>query len=135
MWAVQGTSSPEVVKILLDKGADVAVTDEVPDWCTALARFCRLIQSAVLAFILLCQLSRSLLYYKNCGNSVHFVAQDGDNVFMIAAKAGASKETMQVLLDSGCDIDALDRHDKSVRDVCKAAGTFCNRLIKLTTNV
>jgi HSP20 family molecular chaperone IbpA len=66
---------------------------------------------------------------------VYFVVQNGETVFVIAALAGASKETMQVLLDSGCDIDALDSHEKSVRDVCKAAGTFYKRLLKFTTNV
>jgi hypothetical protein len=54
---------------------------------------------------------------------------------MIAALAGASKETMQVLLDSGCNIDAVDREDKSVRDICRAAGTYCNCVMKCTANV
>jgi hypothetical protein len=135
MFALQGKASPEVVKLLMDHKADATATDEVPDFCIALAHFCRLTQSAVLAFILLCHLSRSLLYYNICANSVNFVAQYEDNVFMIAAKAGASKEKMQLLLDSGYDIDTLDGHDKSVRDVCRAAGTFCNRLRKCTANV
>jgi hypothetical protein len=67
---------------------------------------------------------------QNCGNSVSFVAQFENNVFMSAAITGAGKEKLQVLLDSGCDIDAVDREDKSVRDVCRAAGTYCNRLMK-----
>jgi hypothetical protein len=64
-----------------------------------------------------------------------FVVQKGNNVFMTAALAGASKETMQLLLDSGCDIDAVDAEDKSVRDVCKAAGISCDCFIKCTANV
>jgi ankyrin repeat protein len=134
MYAVEKKASPEMVKLLLENNVDVTATTQVLDFCIALAHFCRFIQSAVLAFILLYHVSRSLLCNKNCANSVHFVAQKGDNVFMIAAIAVASKETMQLLLDSGCDIDALDRHDKSVGDVCKAAGTFCNRLM-ITTHV
>jgi hypothetical protein len=130
MYAVERKGSPEVVKVLLENNAYATATDAVPDFCIVLAHFCRLTQSAVLAFILLYHLSRSLLYYNDCANSVNFVAQYEDNVFMIAAKAGASKEKMQVLLDSGCDIDAVDREDKSVRDVCRAAGTYCNRLMK-----
>jgi hypothetical protein len=135
MCAVQGKASPEVVKLLLANNADATATDTVPDFCIVLAHFYKLIRSAVLSFILRSHLSRSLLYYKNCANSVHFVAQKEDNVFMFAAKASASKEKMQLLLDSGCDIDAVDAQDKSVRDVCRAAGTHCNRLMKCTANV
>jgi hypothetical protein len=49
------------------------------------------------------------------------------------AEDGASIETMQLLVDSGCDIDAVDEDDKSARDVCKAAGTYCNYLMRCTT--
>jgi hypothetical protein len=135
MCAVQGEGSTEMVKLLLGKDANATATDKVPHFCIVLAHFCKLIQSAVLAFTLPCHLSRSHLYYKNCANFWYFVAQNGETVFMIAALAGASKETMQLLLDCNCNIDVLDRDDKSVRDMCKAAGVYYNRLIKCTTNV
>jgi hypothetical protein len=99
----------EMVKLLLGKGANACATDKVPDFYIVLSHFC----------------------YKNCTNLLYFVAQRGETVFMIAALAGASKETMQLLLDSNCDIDDLDGDDKSVRDLCKAAGTYYNITIAL----
>ena len=111
--AIQGKASPEVVKLLLENNADTTAIDKVLDFCIALAHFCRLIQSAVLAFILLYHISRSFLYYKNCANFLYFFAQNGETVLMIGVRCNASTETMQLLLDSGAADNINAQHNVS----------------------
>jgi hypothetical protein len=50
MYAMKEKASPEVVKLLLEKNADPSATDEGPVSSVLLAHFCKLIQSALLAF-------------------------------------------------------------------------------------
>jgi ankyrin repeat protein len=99
----------EIIQLLLDSGVENRINDQDPvahlrfnlEWC----------QSTVLALCSVVILSSSPVCHECYLTFTPFLVQNGQTVLMMAAVARASKEIMELLLDSGAgrSINAKDR--------------------------
>jgi ankyrin repeat protein len=95
-------ASKEVVKLLLEKGADINAQDQVLLFSVLLVH----------VFVAICAPASRHLYCFSCDKAsadLSFVAQDGRSALMFALQTGASKDVMDFLLENGADIDAHDK--------------------------